>query len=225
MSSVLVAQLGLPMGPRSGPRAISAAEDRLLAAAAAVPGVRAVAAAYDHPLGANWSENPTVVGEAAAPEAQREAELRIVSRGYFDALGVDLVAGRGFTERDDLDACGAAVVNEAFARELTGRVLGRTLRTGTPRFLYGAVVPNEFEIVGVVKNERFRGLEQPAQPAFYLSTRQFPQSDFMMLARTSVESRWPARSGRRSSQPIARSPLPGPRRWSGSWRSSWLHGA
>jgi putative ABC transport system permease protein len=187
MSNVLVAQLGLPMGPRSGPRAISAAEDRLLAAAAAVPGVRAVAAAYDHPLGANWSENPTVVGEAAAPEAQREAELRIVSRSYFDALGVDLVAGRAFNERDDLDARGAAVVNEAFARELTGRVLGRTLRTGTPRFLYGAVVPNEFEIVGVVRNERFRGLEQPAQPAFYVSTRQFPQSDFVMLARTSVD--------------------------------------
>jgi predicted lysophospholipase L1 biosynthesis ABC-type transport system permease subunit len=44
--------------------------------------------------------------------------------------------------------------------------------------------PDEFEIVGVVANERFRGLEQPAQPAFYLSTRQFPQTTLSLLVRT-----------------------------------------
>src|SRR6185503_4319066 len=42
----------------------------------------------------------------------------------------------------------------------------------------------EFEIVGIVRNERFRGLEQPTQPAYYLSTRQFPQTSFSLLVRT-----------------------------------------
>jgi ABC-type lipoprotein release transport system permease subunit len=36
-----------------------------------------------------------------------------------------------------------------------------------------------------VANERFRGLERPASPAFYLSTRQFPQSAVSLLVRTS----------------------------------------
>jgi ABC-type antimicrobial peptide transport system permease subunit len=44
--------------------------------------------------------------------------------------------------------------------------------------------PTEFEIVGVVANERFRGLERPPQPAYYLSTRQFPQSSVTLMVRT-----------------------------------------
>jgi hypothetical protein len=38
--------------------------------------------------------------------------------------------------------------------------------------------------VGIVRNERFWGLEQPTQPAYYLSTRQFPQTSFSLLVRT-----------------------------------------
>ena len=74
-------------------------------------------------------------------------------------------------------------MNEAFAREVGGRVIGRRLRSGTPRFMYAAA-PDQFEIVGVVRNERVRGLEQPAPPAYYLSTRQFPQTSLTILART-----------------------------------------
>ena len=138
----------------------------------------------DHPLQANWSEAPAVSGESTAAESRRQAELRIVSPGYFDALGVDVLEGRGLVEEDGLDRPGATVINEAFARELGGRVIGRRLRSGTPQFLDGQIAPADFEIVGVVRNERFRGLETPAQPAFYLSTRQFPQTAFDLLVRT-----------------------------------------
>ncbi len=88
------------------------------------------------------------------------------------------------TERDTFDAPGAVVVNEAFARALGGRVLGRRVRSAPPQFTYGKSAAAEFEIVGVVRDERFRGLEAPAQPAYYLSTRQFPQPSFSMLVRT-----------------------------------------
>ncbi|HSK08077.1 MAG TPA: ADOP family duplicated permease, partial [Vicinamibacterales bacterium] len=181
---VFVADIGLPSVGPPEPRRVAGAEQAVLAAIARVPGVRAVAAAYDHPLEANWSETPTVIGDVTAPESRRQAELRIVSPGYFDALGVDILEGRALTPGDDLDAPGAIVVNEAFARDLDGRALGRRLRSGTPQFLYGDVAPAEFVIVGVSRNERFRGLESPAQPAFYLSTRQFPQTSLCILART-----------------------------------------
>jgi predicted permease len=179
IDGVLVADIGLPAAPSDALR-ITTAEQRLLDAIAARPNVLAVAAAYDHPLEANWSEAPAVSGDVTAEDQRRPAELRIVSPGYFHALEVELLDGRTLTARE---GDGAAVVNEAFAREIGGRAIGRRIRTGTPRLTF-AGAPNEFEIVGVVANERFRGLEQPAQPAFYLSTRQFPQATFALLVRT-----------------------------------------
>ncbi len=181
---VLVANLGLPVGRPVEPGQVIADERAVLSSLSALPGVVAVATAYDHPLEANWSENPTILGDEQSAERQRQTELRIVSPGYFDALAVDVLSGRGFTARDSFDATGVAVVNEAFARELGGRVIGRKIRTATPRTAYGNHAPGEFEIVGVVSNERFRGLEAPVLPAFYLSTRQFPQSGVTLLVRT-----------------------------------------
>ena len=183
---VLAVDIGLPASGASAERLVRIEQD-LLAAIMQRPGVRAVAAAYDHPLEANWSENPTIVGDARSPDDQRHAELRIVSPGYFEAMQVRRVDGRTLTERDTLDTPGVAVVNEAFARDVGGRVLGRTLRTNTPRFVVGAAAPSEFTIVGIVGNERFRGLERPALPAFYLSTRQFPQGGFSLLVHTSTD--------------------------------------
>ena len=188
INDVLTAQIGLPSAGTPDPRAVARREQALLAAVSTVPGVRAVAAAYDHPLQANWSEAPTIVSDGTAPDQRAQSELRIVSPGYFEALGVELLEGRVLSERDDLDAPGAAIVNEAFARQLGGRALGRRIRSGTPQFLYGTAAPAEFEIVGVVGNERFRGLEAPALPAFYLSTRQFPQTGFALLVRTTRDA-------------------------------------
>jgi putative ABC transport system permease protein len=184
IDGVMVADIGLPVATPPSPRDVAIAEQRLLAALAARPDVRRVATAYDHPLEANWSETPLIVGDTTVPDQRRPAELRIVSPGYFDALDVMLLDGRPLTERDGIDAPGVVMINEAFATELGGRAIGRRLHTGTPRFLYGQAVPNEFEIVGIVGNERFRGLEHSAQPAFYLSTRQFPQQSLSLLIRT-----------------------------------------
>ena len=184
LDRVFVADIGLPVLPNATAQSVALAEQSLLAAVAQRPNVQSVATAYDHPLEANWSENPTLVGDATSPDQQRQLELRIVSPGYFETLDIALLDGRALTERDTADSAGVAIVNEAFARDTGGNVLGRRLQSGTPRFLYGNSVPNEFTIVGIVENERFRGLEQPVQPAYYLSTRQFPQTGVALLART-----------------------------------------
>jgi predicted permease len=184
VEGVFVADLGLP--PEADWRGLSAKESNVLEAVAALPQVTAVAAAYDNPLEANWSEAPTVVGQDGADDRQLDVELRIVSPGYFDALGVELLDGQSFSETDTVGTAGRAVVNEAFARQVSGRAVGRRLRTGTPRLGHPAAA-EEYEIVGVVENERMRGLEEPARPAFYLSTRQFPQSTLVLLARSPAE--------------------------------------
>lgn len=201
VENVLVADIGLPPGTASHPSSVALSERGLLAAVAARPGVRAVAAAYDHPLEANWSENLVILGDSTAEEQRQQVELRIVSPEYFEVLVVELLDGRVFTARDTLERPGAAIVNEALALAIGGRVLGRRLRSGPPRFTYGSAAPDEFEIVGVVRNERFRGLEQPLQPAYYLNTRQFPQTGFSLLVRTAgdplalaADVRWAVRA-------------------------------
>lgn len=185
IENVLVATIGLPAASTPDARRIAAVERELLSRVSAVPGVRAAAVAYDHPLQANWSESPVVSGDTTTEESRRQVELRIVSPSYFDALGVDVLEGRRLLDEDDFHRPGAVVINQAFARELGGHVIGRRLQSGTPQLMYGQAAPAEFEIVGVVRNERFRGLEIPAQPAFYLSTRQFPQTGVDLLVRTS----------------------------------------
>ena len=183
---VLVADIGMPRTAAPDPLRAGAVEEQLLAAVASYPGIEAVTAAYDHPLEANWSESPTVLGDTEADVQQRQVDLRIVAPGYFEALGVELLDGRTLSPRDRFDAPGATIVNEAFARQLGGRALGRRLRTGTPGAMFPGA-PREFAIVGIVANERFRGLEHPVQPAFYLSTRQFPQPGLTLLVRTAGE--------------------------------------
>ena len=182
---VLVADLAIPQRTTAAEGArTAAAEQQLLAAIATHPNVQGAVVAYDHPLEANWSENPRVFGDTTAEDQQTQVDLRIVSPGYFEALGVELLDGRTLTDRDSFTAPGVAVINEAFALQLGARAIGRRIGTATPGMMV-AGAPNVFEVVGVVGNERFRGLERPAQPAYYLSTRQFPQSSGTLLVRTS----------------------------------------
>jgi predicted permease len=174
-------------GYQQAPERTIAGERRLTATLAAVAGAAAVAFSYDHPLEANWSDSFTLSGVAAAgDDIKGTAQLRIVSPSYFDAMGVAVLDGRGLTEQDDLGQPGAVLVNESFAGTVTdGPVLNRTLRSASPRLNWNDPrIPEEFRIVGIVEDERFRGLEQPPAPAVYMSTRQFPQGQLVALVRT-----------------------------------------
>jgi putative ABC transport system permease protein len=159
----------------------------VMSAIAAAPMAQAVAVAYDHPLAANWSDGYLLRGDSVSPASPpRQAELRIVSPSYFEAVDSAILQGRAFSNADGWGRPGVALVNEALARAAGGRVVGRRLATASPsRNWPGA--PTEFEIIGVVEDERFRGLEQPSQPAMYLSTWQFPQTHVQLLARTDDE--------------------------------------
>ena len=187
LDRVLVADVSLSGPAYDTASGVVFAERRLSDALKALPGVVGAAVAYDHPLEANWTDTFALTGAARQDDVKGSAQLRIVSPQYFDTMGVQVLDGRGFTERDDLSASsGALVVNEAFLRSSgVGSLVGRRIRSGTPRFRWAETVPEDFTIVGIVEDERFRGLEEPTQPAVYMTTRQFPQHGFVALVRTS----------------------------------------
>lgn len=173
---------------REGGRAdVSEFMRRLEERVEAIPGVEQASLAYDTPLDANWTESFTLTDRPPPGPGQRPgANYRIVSPGYFEMLGIDLVRGRTLSESDGVAGAPVVVVNETFAeRFLAGEeVLGRRIAMGTARGTWGAEAPGEWEIVGVVSDVRMRGPRAPAPGAFYFSQRQAPTTYFRLLART-----------------------------------------
>lgn len=165
----------------NGPRgAVSAAIDadrvravegfRLLAdRLRALPGVTAVGAVNRLPLtGEWWVTSVDLASRPAASEDQRIAPyVRVVTPGYFEAMGSRILRGRGIQETDRLGVERAVVIDETFARQVFGTVdpLGQELLLGGPP---DHPAPRG-RIVGVVESARMGGLDAPARPTFYIS--------------------------------------------------------
>ncbi len=131
---------------------------------AALPGVRGAAAANPGPLsGSSRGGSVTVEGYRRKEGEDAGASHHAISPGYFEALGVPLVAGREFTERDGSRAPKVVIVNRAFVKYFFGdqNPIGRHLAfsTGNPKL--------DREIVGVVANNRHGSLREPIKRVVY----------------------------------------------------------
>ena len=83
-------------------------------------------------------------------------------------MGIPLLLGRDFDDRDMLSARGVMVVNETFAKYFFGgdNPIGR--RVGTKEGVY------EWEVIGLVKNSKYTGLREGAIPMLYAPARPGP---------------------------------------------------
>lgn len=170
-----------PTPPRSEyprwPKAVSFYE-RLLERSSAVPGVISAAVALNHPLASGWTSQIEIVGRPEPPGARDEVRMRPVSPGYFQTIGVPVLKGRAPGERDRQGTPLIVAINEAMARKyFPGEdAIGRSVRFwGEPR-----------EIVGVVRDVRFRGLGRDVDPAIYPALSQMPMSEFSLVVKTRV---------------------------------------
>lgn len=182
--NVLLSEINLPFSKYGDFRSITRFHRALLERLNSVPGVLASGLMYDHPLDSNWIDGFAIEG---APEREESfsAALRIVSPDYFRTMSTEILQGRPFTDLDDAEHPGAAIVNEAFVQTYLGRsdALGKGLVATTPRGYWGESLPNVFEIVGVIENVRFLGPTIAPEPAFYLPAAQFPVQEMMVAIR------------------------------------------
>lgn len=172
---------------------VGATHSRILERIREQPGVLSAGATNFLPFGIGWRGPFAIRG--AEPEGKVEdypqAQMHSVSEGYFEAMGATLAEGRQFTSFDEPDTPGVVIVNESFRRQYLG---GREAM-GTHLSIYAGGVgplgrnllpgktPYDMEIVGVVRDLRNAPLGQPVEPAFYLSTRQFPFREQFLAVR------------------------------------------
>ncbi|HEY6399871.1 MAG TPA: ABC transporter permease, partial [Blastocatellia bacterium] len=154
--------------------------DRARAQLSSLPGVRAIGAISNLPLGGNESMDYFAVeGAEPVPRGKEPAaEDRVIIPGYFEAMGMNLMSGRDFEARDGADNPHVAIVNETLARQFfpkgdaVGKRIKRVLRD-----------KDWSTIVGVVRDVRGHALETRARPQFYRPHAQAPFGRMTMAIR------------------------------------------
>jgi putative ABC transport system permease protein len=156
--------------------------------AAAVPGVASVAWTSQLPLTAEDARDVSfeVVGDPAIDERRRPAaDSHTVSPGYFAALDLPIVAGRGFTDRDTADSPPVCLVNEALVRGHAARsLLGERLALRPA--IAPSAEPTVCEIVGVVRQVRGRPDERQAFVQIYRPLTQRADDDIFLVVRSAT---------------------------------------
>ncbi|MBN1507542.1 MAG: ABC transporter permease [Sedimentisphaerales bacterium] len=143
-----------------------------------LPGVEVTALADSLPLGLEGGSGSSVEvpGYQPAVGESMGVEHSIVSPDYFRALRIPILEGREFTEQDDAEAAPVVVVNEAFVkRYLAGRsAIGHEIGFWDRRA----------RIIGVAKNGKYRALNEPLHPYFYMCQQQILDRDLTLILRT-----------------------------------------
>ncbi|MGW8265586.1 MAG: ADOP family duplicated permease, partial [Longimicrobiales bacterium] len=148
----------------------------------ALPGVASAAVANQYPPSVFLNSRFSVEGEVYAEGGTLpQAYLTLVSPGFFEALGIRLLAGRTLDPGDRPGSREVAVVNQAAARRFFGgeNPIGRRFRIGGPQ-----EEGDWIEVVGVVADTRNRALDARPQPEIYGSTHQVPGGNqFFLIVR------------------------------------------
>jgi putative ABC transport system permease protein len=178
--NVLTVSLSLPSAKYRTTQARNAFFEDVLERVAALPGVTAVGAVNMSPIsGGAVTYSFEIEGRPSARAGESpEAELEIISPGYFRAMGVKLLRGRYFTNYDGRGAPKVTIISQTLARRYWPNEdpVGRRIHGG-----WGGGGPDT-EIVGVVSDTRDIALAAAPLPQLYLPYLQFENYGYMTLA-------------------------------------------
>jgi predicted permease len=148
--------------------------ERLRRAAESVPGVRSASLSLYTPFsGDNSQWSLDVSGYTGSNQAY--GRWNRVTPGFFDTMGMRLIAGRDISDRDGPGSPHVAVVSESFVRQyFAGRnPIGQTFRfVNTPQ-----PSTDLYEIVGVVSDMKYESAREDVEPTFYIPLLQFTPLD------------------------------------------------
>jgi putative ABC transport system permease protein len=158
---------------------------RVLSSLREVPAIESAAAVTSLPMSTIGSDftRPYWL-EQTRPEGRTvtEASIRMATPGYFETLGLPLIAGREFTDRDNADAPRVVIVNQTLAKGAWGseNPVGRSLILDYQRG------PYPYEVVGVVRDARDGPRSEPV-PEIFIPHSQNPYLVMNVIARTRLD--------------------------------------
>jgi putative ABC transport system permease protein len=184
--NVLTLTLALPAAKYPNDTARIAFWDQMLPRIAAIPGVKAVGATSVMPFGGSWSTGTFSV-EGYTPKENENSpwgDIRTVTPGFAEALGIPLKRGRFINDNDRLGAPVVAVVDE----EMVNRYWPNTDPVG--KRIYFDPPPDQpiqyIEVVGVVGHTKHEGLDAENRVQIYFSARQRVPGSMAIAIRTEV---------------------------------------
>jgi predicted permease len=188
-ASALTFRISLPESSYSEEARRSAFYQDLVERLSALPGVRAAGATAGLPLsGVRFNLSFEVEGRPKlSPAQQPSMEIRVVSPEYFEAIGMPVLAGRGFTPQDVDGAPPVMVLSRSAVRRFfPGEdALGKSITLGWRR---PAGRPNAGgTVVGIVGDVKDRGLAEEHPPEAYLAHAQLPLLNMDLVLRAATD--------------------------------------
>ena len=149
-----------------------------------LPGVTAAGTIQFLPLAGMTNQGPFhFVGRSLPSDPMKtESDVSTVSRGYFAAIGMELLRGRAFGREDRMDSPRVALVNQAFVNKYSREEdpIGRVI-------LGDWANPKPTEIIGVVNDVRHNGMTAEPRPTVFLAQSQVPGYITYFVVRTAAD--------------------------------------
>ncbi len=182
---VLSARLSLPQGRYSDAAGRARFVARVLERLRAAPGVLSAGVISRLPLLPGNSTRSLDIKGRASNDNDLAPDYLVASPEYFRSMGIRLLRGRMFTDRDDARAPAVVLINTAMARHFWGQQdpIGQFVTAGLC-----ANKPNEWcEVVGVVDDIHQHNLEDRPQPAMYVPYARDPWPFFAIVVRAAAD--------------------------------------
>jgi macrolide transport system ATP-binding/permease protein len=150
-----------------------------------LPGVEAAGMSRTLPLGDSSNSNGPILKEGetlARGSAGRVIMTNVISPGYFKTMQIPILEGRDFDDRDQPKTKRVVIVDQRMAQMLWPgeSAVGK-------RILIGADSKDPLEVVGVVKNGKYRALAEDPRPFFYYAMSQRRPNTMALIIRSSVD--------------------------------------
>ncbi|HEY3580187.1 MAG TPA: ABC transporter permease [Pyrinomonadaceae bacterium] len=176
--NVLMARLALPETKYKDKAQIESFYNQLRANVQGLPGVQAVELCQVVPFSGDGQGGPFTV-EGFEQQQAKVAWLRSSTPGYFAALGMPVLKGRGFAATDTEKSQPVAIVDEKLAQMYSsdGDLVGKRIRIGGGPWL---------TIIGVVPNVKNRKLDEAAWPYVYRPYSQWVLGETTLVVRSAI---------------------------------------
>jgi predicted permease len=128
-------------------------------------------------IGSWWSDNSDMMVDGRLPDvangASRTVRSNAVGPDFFRTLGVPLLAGRDFSDSDTASSPHVGIINEQFAQRFlpNENPLGHTIGSDDRRYT--------MTIVGVVKDHKYRSIDEEPIPMAWYMYAQIPMAGAM----------------------------------------------